>query len=225
MHRVFLLFRIAFGLAATVLYPASWAYANGIEQLQTFIAQVQTARGRFVQQQIETRAPHDSAHPQKPAQRSSTRVSSGTFLFARPGKFIWRYEQPYQQVLQSDGETFYIYDQDLNQVTLRPLDQAFSANPLTILFGRNTLEQNYALRPLAVRDGLEWLEMTPKKADESSYKKILIGFRNGQPASMELQDAFGNLTRLTLSALEKNPSLPERAFKLVVPPGADVIRE
>ncbi len=108
---------------------------------------------------------------------------------------------------------------------LRPIDQAFGASPLAILFGRNDFARHYALRSLAERDRLEWLEMTPKKADESPYRRILVGFRNGQPASMELRDAFDNLTVLTLSALEKNPSLPERVFKFDIPPGADVIRE
>src|SRR5260364_175251 len=71
---------------AVALYPASCARADSIEQLRAFVAPL-------------------------PARRSS-----GTFLFSRPGRFIWRYEQPYQQILQSDGKTFYIYDKDLNQV-------------------------------------------------------------------------------------------------------------
>ncbi|WP_102033322.1 outer membrane lipoprotein chaperone LolA [Candidatus Glomeribacter gigasporarum] len=212
---------LALGLAVA-LYPASCARADSIEQLRAFVAQVHAARGRFVQTLIEAPSRGESARPAAPL---PARRSSGTFLFSRPGRFIWRYEQPYQQILQSDGKTFYIYDKDLNQVMLHPLDQAFSASPLAVLFGRNNLEHDFALRPQAARDGLEWLKMTPKKTDESPYRRILLGFRNGQPESMELHDAFGNLTVLTLSALEKNSPLPERMFKFDMPPGVDIIRE
>ncbi len=230
MYRTLLLRWTALGFAFLMafylaLYPASRAYAGSIEQLQTFVAQVHAARGRFVQRLIEAPPRSESARQANSPRSAPARISSGTFLFSRPGKFIWRYERPYQQLLQSDGKTFYVYDQDLNQVFLRPVDQAFGASPLAILFGRDDFERHYALRSLAERDGLEWLEMTPKKADESSYRRILVGFRKGQPVSMELHDAFGNLTVLTLSALEKNPPLSERMFRFDLPPGVDIIRE
>ena len=72
-------------------------------------------------------------------------VSTGTFLFARPGKFIWTYVKPYEQLLQADGEQLYIYDKDLNQVTVKKLGNALGSSPAAILFGSNDLEKNFTL--------------------------------------------------------------------------------
>jgi hypothetical protein len=71
--------------------------------------------------------------------------ASGTFVFARPGKFIWTYVKPYEQVLQADGDKLYIYDKDLNQVTVKKLGDALGSSPAAILFGSNDLEKNFTL--------------------------------------------------------------------------------
>jgi outer membrane lipoprotein carrier protein len=98
-------------------------------------------------------------------------VSSGTFVFARPGKFIWTYQKPYEQLLQADGETMYIYDKDLNQVTTRKLGNALGSSPAAILFGSNDLEKNFTLAEGGTRDGLEWLNATPKNKD-TTFEQI-----------------------------------------------------
>jgi outer membrane lipoprotein carrier protein len=97
--------------------------------------------------------------------------ASGTFLFARPGKFIWTYVKPYEQVLQADGEKLYIYDKDLNQVTVKKLGDALGSSPAAILFGSNDLEKNFTLSEAGTRDGLEWLKAVPKTKD-SSFEQI-----------------------------------------------------
>ena len=77
-----------------------------------------------------------SARPRsKPEKKSASPTpTSGTFLFSRPGKFIWTYSKPYEQVLQADGTRLYVYDKDLNQVTIKKLGDALGSSPAAILF-------------------------------------------------------------------------------------------
>ena len=132
--------RKAAGLAlgASMLF-ASQAFASGTEQLKQFVAQVHSARGSFVQRELKAPSNAKNASDALASATSQTKTSSGTFVFARPGKFIWSYEKPYQQLLQADGETLYVYDKDLNQVTRRKLGGALGASPAAILFGSNDL--------------------------------------------------------------------------------------
>ncbi len=213
-------------LGASMLL-ASQAFASGTEQLKAFVAQVHAAHGQFVQREVK--APSKAAASDAAAATATqsvmprtTGTASGTFTFARPGKFIWAYEKPYAQVLQADGDKLYVYDKDLNQVTIRQLGNALGASPAAILFGSNDLEKNFTLRDAGVKDGIDWLELTPK-AQDTQFQQVGIGFRNGNLEAMELHDVFGNVTLLTFSNIEKNPPLKSDQFKFIVPKGADVI--
>jgi outer membrane lipoprotein carrier protein len=206
-------------LGASMLM-ASHAFASGTEQLKAFVAQVHSAHGMFVQREVK--APSKAASATPGAMPQVTGVSSGTFTFARPGKFIWSYEKPYAQLLQADGDKLYVYDKDLNQVTVRTLGNALGASPAAILFGSNDLDKNFTLRDAGVKDGIDWLELTPK-AQDTQFQQVGIGFRDGNLEAMELHDVFGNVTLLTFSNIQKNPPLKSDAFKFVVPKGADVI--
>lgn len=190
------------------------AAAAALDQFKSFVATTKAARGEFTQRQLKN---VDGA--QKPAG-----VSSGSFMFARPGKFIWTYQKPYEQVLQADGEKLYIYDKDLNQVTVKPLGDALGSSPAAILFGSNDLEKNFNLKEAGARDGLEWLEATPK-AKDTTFERITIGLKDGVPQAMELRDSFGQVSQLSFSKFEKNPNLPAGQFKFSVPKGADVFQQ
>ena len=199
-------------LALLAAVPA--AHAAATDQLQTFVTSVKTARGEFTQKQIKGQG----------AEAKVAGTSSGTFAFSRPGKFTWRYTKPYDQLLQADGQTLYIYDKDLNQVTERKLDNALGSSPAAILFGSNDLSKNFDVKNGATRDGVEWLELTPKSKD-TQFERIGIGFKGGNLEAMELRDAFGNTTMLTFTAIQKNPSLPADTFRFTVPKGADVMKQ
>jgi outer membrane lipoprotein carrier protein len=208
---------------AALLLAASHAFASGTEQLRQFVAQVHAARGEFVQ--TEVRAPSNAQPASGTLSTQSAKgntVSSGTFSFARPGKFIWQYQKPYEQLLQADGDKLYVYDKDLNQVTVRKLGGALGASPAAILFGSNDLEQNFTLKDAGVKAGIDWLELVPK-AKDTQFQRVGIGFRDGNLEAMELHDVFGNVTLLKFSNIQKNPSLPADAFRFTVPKGADVI--
>ncbi|HLX00487.1 MAG TPA: outer membrane lipoprotein chaperone LolA [Trinickia sp.] len=203
------------------IFAAPQAFASGIEQLKAFVSQVKSARGDFVQKQVKAPSKAQAASSDM-AMPNITSTSSGTFLFARPGKFIWSYEKPYEQVLQADGDNLYVYDKDLNQVTVRKLGGALGASPAAILFGSNDLDKNFTLKDAGVKDGIDWLELTPK-AKDTQFQRVGIGFRDGNLEAMELHDVFGNVTLLTFSNIQKNPPLKADTFKFVVPKGADVL--
>lgn len=195
-------------LALTASNPAQ---AGALEQFKTFVSQTKAAKGEFVQRQMK-----DGGKVSTPA--------NGTFLFARPGKFIWAYIKPYEQVLQADGEKLYIFDKDLNQVTVKKLGNALGSSPAAILFGSNDLEQNFTLKEIANKDGLEWLQATPKTRD-TTFEQINIGLRGGLPEAMELRDSFGQTSLLSFKKFEKNPVLGLDQFKFVAPKGADVLNQ
>lgn len=196
--------------AAATLALGTTASAAALDQFKSFVAGTKSARGEFVQTQVRKTTAGKAAPP-----------SSGTFVFARPGKFIWIYQKPYEQVLQADGETLYLYDKDLNQVTTRKLGNALGSSPAAILFGSNDLEKNFALAEAGTRDGLEWLTATPKTKD-TTFEQIGIGLKDGVPQAMELKDNFGQTTMLKFTSFQRNPSLGAQAFKFEVPKGAEV---
>jgi outer membrane lipoprotein carrier protein len=201
-------------LAASALALTGSAYASALEQFKTFVSGTKAARGEFTQTQVRSKSATGKTPP----------VSSGTFVFARPGKFIWTYQKPYEQVLQADGETMYIYDKDLNQVTTRKLGNALGSSPAAILFGSNDLEKNFTLTEAGARDGLEWMTATPK-AKDTTFEQIGIGMKDGVPQAMELKDAFGQTSVLKFTSFQRNPSLGATHFKFEVPKGADVVNQ
>jgi outer membrane lipoprotein carrier protein len=195
--------------AAMTLALAGTASASALEQFKTFVSGTKSAKGDFTQQQVRS-------SPGKVAP-----VSTGTFVFARPGKFVWTYQKPYEQLLQADGDTLYIFDKDLNQVTTRKLGSALGSSPAAILFGSNDLEKNFTLSEAGTRDGLEWLDAKPKNKD-TSFEQISIGLKNGVPEAMDLKDTFGQTSRLRFTNFQRNPALASNFFKFEVPKGADV---
>jgi len=189
------------------------AQASAIDQFKSFVVNNKTAKGEFLQVQMKT------ANGVSKMGKSS----SGTFRFARPGKFIWTYIKPYEQVLQADGDNLYLYDKDLNQVTIKKLGNAIASSPAAILFGNVDLDKNFVMKDVGVKQGVEWLEATPKTKD-SQFETIGIGMKDGVPVGMELRDSFGQLSLVTLKNFEKNPAFATDQFKFVVPQGAEVLR-
>ncbi|CAN7224356.1 outer membrane lipoprotein chaperone LolA [Pseudoduganella sp. LjRoot289] len=201
-------------MLAGSLLLAGAAHATALEQFKTFVASTKSARGEFTQRQVK-------------ASGTGTKTSapaSGTFEFARPGKFIWTYAKPYEQLLQADGEQLYIYDKDLNQVTVKKLGSALGSSPAAILFGSNDLEKNFTLSEGGARDGLEWLKAVPKTAD-TTFEQISIGLRNGTPEAMELKDNFGSMSVLTFSKFEKNPQVGAAHYTFVMPKGVEISKQ
>ncbi len=203
-----LLQRAALTVALVAALPAQ---ASAVGALREFLAQTKTARGEFTQQVMRGNA--QAAPP-----------SSGTFVFERPGKFRWTYQKPYEQVLVADGERLYLYDKDLNQVTVKKIAAALPASPASILFGGSDFERDFVVKDDGVRDGVAWLVATPR-AKDSPFERIDIGFRDGVPAAMHLKDSFGQVSRLTFARFERNAKVDPQLFRFAPPPGVDVLEE
>lgn len=190
------------------------AQASALEQFKAFVAGTKSARGEFTQRMVK----------EEGGKMRVSSTASGVFLFARPGKFIWTYQKPYEQILQADGEKLFIYDKDLNQVTIKILGNAIGTSPAAILFGSNDLEKNFTLSEGGLREGIEWLQAIPK-AKDTSFEKIGIGLKDGVPVAMELRDSFGQISLLSFTKFDKNPSLPANQFHFTLPKGADVLQQ
>ncbi|MBS1169127.1 MAG: lolA [Burkholderiaceae bacterium] len=200
-------------ITMSALLPAL-AQAGAVEQFKTFIASTRSAKGEFSQHLVKM----------ADGKASVAKRSSGSFVFARPGKFIWTYHKPYEQVIQADGKDVFIYDKDLNQVTVRKLGNALGSSPAAILFGSNRVEQNFTLKEAGTKQGIEWLEAVPK-AKDTTFRQIGIGMKNGVPVAMELHDSFGQVSALTFHKFDRNPPVSSSQFKFVMPKGADVYRQ
>ncbi len=187
------------------------AHAGAIDRLHNFLETTKTLRADFAQIVVA----RNGKRPQH---------SAGVMMISRPGKFRWQIERPYSQLLVGDGEKIWMYDPDLRQVTVKKMDAALGSTPAALLVGGNSLEKNFNLRELGEREGLEWLEATPKAAD-GSFEKLQLGFSGDSLKAMELFDNFGQTTSLVFSNLQRNPALPAAGFRFVPPAGADVIGE
>jgi outer membrane lipoprotein carrier protein len=196
-----------FVLACAV--PASLAHAGGVDRLDQFMKQTQGARGDF-EQRILNR------------DRKVVQQSSGALAFQRPGKFRWSYAKPYEQLIVGDGARVWIYDRELNQVTVRKLDQALGATPAALLAGSNDALNAFVLRDDGTRDGLEWVEAKPRDK-ESTFEVIRMGFGAQGLERMELTDSFGQTTLLRFVGLQSNPKLDAGLFTFTPPQGADVV--
>ena len=196
-------------VSATLL--ALPVHAGALDKLHRFLETTKTLRADFSQIVV-------AKNGRRPQQ------SVGTMMISRPGKFRWQIDKPYSQLLVGDGEKVWMYDPDLRQVTVKKMSAALGGSPAALLVSSGDLEKNFSLRELGEREGLEWLEATPKAAD-SGFEKLQLGFAGNDLKAMELYDNFGQTTSLVFSNLQRNPSLPAAQFRFVPPAGTDVIGE
>ena len=196
----------ALGLSASATARA----AGAIEQFETFVQTVPAARGTFKQFTVADGG-------------QTSRAQTGTYAFARPGKFRWDTEQPYPQQVASDGKTLYQYDPDLQQLTVRALDQSIGSSPAAILFGQGQLQDAFEVSVLPDADGMSWLRAVPRQPD-AGLTQLDIGMQQGRPSRLILVDGFGQTTQVDLLSLRAQSEFGTNAFEIQAPPGTDVIR-
>src|SRR5215510_2335003 len=121
------------------------AEAASVEELKALLRETSTARSRFAQMVLDKNL-------------KQLQQSTGSMQFARPGKFRWEYDKPYQQTIVGDGTRVWVYDKDLNQVTVRKIDVALGSSPAALLAGSNEIEKGYTLTAAGSQDGLDWIE-------------------------------------------------------------------
>jgi outer membrane lipoprotein carrier protein len=219
---------LAAGLT-TVMCAA--AQADGVATLRSFVKDVQSGRANFTQ--VVT-SPDGKKN----------RKSSGMLEFQRPNRFRFTYNGPTEQLIVGDGKQVWLYDSDLNQVTVRPMSQALGATPAALLSG-GSLEKDFTLKnatamPTAhsssaatatstlsqATSSLEWVEALPRHK-EGQFQSVRIGFQkgNGQLAALEILDSFGQRSRLDFTQVESKLGFAPNHFQFKPPAGADVLQQ
>jgi outer membrane lipoprotein carrier protein len=197
-------------LACLLTCSSFAARADALDTLREFVREVKSGRAGFSQ----TVSSADGA---------KKRISSGSFEFARPDRFRFSYAKPFEQLIVSDGQKVWIYDADLNQVSVRRLTQALGATPAALLAGAS-LDKEFELLAQPSKDGIDWVLATPRQKD-GAFQSMRIGFRGKELAAVEILDSFGQRSLLQFSQYAANAAISEQSFRFVPPPGADVIEQ
>jgi outer membrane lipoprotein carrier protein len=147
--------------------------------------------------------------------------SSGKFYLQRPGKFRWDYTQPYEQQIVSDGEKIFIYDVDLEQVTVQQQNNALSNTPMALMQGKVQLAESFDVEEMDNKDGVYRLKLNSKKAD-GDFNGIVVGVDKNGLRFLQLKDQFDQTTDIVFEDLQSNNRLQSSLFEFEPPPGVDV---
>ena len=202
------IYRVAASVALSFPLVAG---ANGLDDFLAFNTATRSATARFEQQVVDRSG-------------KVVETASGTFAFARPGKFRWTYDKPHQQVLVGDGAKLWIHDPDLNQVTVKRMEGAISSTPAALLAGKEDITALFTLRDAGSADGLSWVEAVPKTPD-TGFERVRLGLKGKSLAAMDLHDSLGGRTQLRFVDLKPNAAVAPQSFTFVPPKGADVIED
>lgn len=218
MKKLPLVFSIAFGAVSV--------HADGLGALELFLKTAASGRADFTQ--VVTAPPREG-------QVARTRISNGSFEFQRPGRFRFVYGKPLAQTIVADGQTLWLHDVDLNQVTARAQAGALGGTPAALIAAApdlRTLRADYQLANAPEREGLQWVLATPRARD-GQVQTVRVGLREvesggkktAELAALEIVDNFGQRSLLTFSRVQLNVNLPAETFRFRPPAGADVIRQ
>ena len=198
------------------IFSSAVVFAGNAEQrLEQFFKEVRSMRADFTQSVISDN-------------KRTVEKSQGVLQMQRPGKFHWKYQTPYEQLIVADGKQLWIYDVEMEQVIVKNLDLALGDTPAVLLSGDANITDKFEIKEISENmqgeASLYWLQLLPKQ-EEASFEKLLLAFSGSNLQIMELKDAFGQITRLTFSNLEQNPLIDSSIFTFVPPAGVDVINE
>ncbi|MEO5573041.1 MAG: outer membrane lipoprotein chaperone LolA [Gammaproteobacteria bacterium] len=198
--------------AFSALLLSSLAYAgSATDKLDDFFVNVKAMQADFHQVLLD-------------GQGKPVKEADGTLVMQRPGKFRWDYVAPFKQLIVADGKKIWIYDSELEQITVKPIDTALGDTPALLLSGDQPLEEKFLITDLGMTDGVDYVELKPKVAD-SSFERVRLGFGKDDLQILELLDNFGQTTRLNFTKLRRNPDIDADLFNFIPPPGVDVIGE
>lgn len=187
------------------------AFADGVASLSDFFNNTNAMRANFSQVVTDT-------------QGRKIQEVQGSMQLQRPNKFRWDYSKPYEQQIISDGKQVFLYDTDLQQVTIRELSKTLGSSPAALLAGGDTVEKSFTIKNAARKDDLNWVLALPKDK-ESGFERVLLGFKDEKLRKMELHDSFNHITLITFDAVERNPVLQASTFLFTPPKGVDVVSE
>lgn len=182
---------------------------GGVAKLHAFLQDVKTLKAGFTQQVFD-------------ANGKQVKQSTGRLSLKRPDRFRWDYAKPDEETIVADGKKLWIYDAQLQQVTVKTMSSNLATSPAVLLAGSNDVEKNFTVVDLGEKDSLVWVQLIPKVKD-SDFESVKLAFKGGDVSVMELRDNLGGLTRIELDHLQRNPAVSDDDFRFTPPPGADVI--
>jgi len=206
-----------FFIASALALLSGAACADGLQDLETFLRDVRSAQAGFTQVVTSPKKAGDSV--------ARSKTSSGRFELLRPGRFRFEYTKPFPQTIVADGQTLWLYDADLNQVTARTQKDALGSTPAALIASGTDLKslgEVFDLKAAPAADGLEWVEARPK-AKDGQLQSVRVGFKAGQLAVLEIADSLGQRSVLSFSQWQGNAPLKADAFSFKPPAGASVI--
>jgi outer membrane lipoprotein carrier protein len=193
------------------------AHAGAMESLENFVRTAKTGHADFTQ--VITA-------PARDGQAARTKTSSGTFDFQRPNRFRFEYRKPFEQTIVADGQTLWLHDKDLNQVSQRKQAKVLGSTPAALIAASpdlETLKRDFDLQVLPDSNGLQWVQATPRQK-EGQLTNMKVGFRGDQLAALEILDSFGQRSVLTFNNMQVNGTVSADSFHFVPPKGADVVQ-
>lgn len=194
------------------------AQASGLDSLENFVKSVKSGRAEFTQ--VVTA-------PAREGQAARSKTSTGTFEFSRPSRFRFHYRKPFEQTIVADGQTLWLHDVDLNQVTARKQSQVLGSTPAALIAAAPdlaALRKDFDLQAAGDKDGLQWVQATPKVKDGQLHS-VKVGFRGNELAALEILDSFGQRSVLTFTKMEVNAAVSPELFQFKPPQGVDVVRQ
>lgn len=203
--------KLLWSVLVSSMLVSSVAMADGVASLKDFYHSTNSMRAKFHQKVKDNTG-------------AVVQEVEGTMQLQRPNKFRWDYKKPYEQEIISDGKDVFLYDVDLEQVTIRALSQTLGSSPASLLAGGAEVEKSFNLKNVSRGDGLDWVEALPKN-DDSGFERILLGFKGKNLNKMEMYDSFKNITLISFDSVERNPSLQTSSFLFTTPEGVDVVGE
>lgn len=182
---------------------------NASDLLEKFLLNTRTMQAEFKQEL------HDN-------HEFLLQESAGTFSLQRPGKFLWDYVRPYPQKIISNGTKIWIYDSELEQVSVKKYDQVLTGAPVLLLDKQKPLHEDFTVFDLGQKNGLFWVRLEPKST-ENDFKQIKIAMDGPRLHSMKLIDNFDQTTTLIFTNLKTNLRLAQDMFEFVPPSGTDIV--
>lgn len=185
--------------------------APGLDRLRTYLDEFQSLRATFRQEVVSR-------------DMELVEQASGKVILQKPGRFVWNYEQPYERVIMSNGEKIWLYEADLEQVTIRRFDSGIGETPASLLTGTADVLDHFEYVEASSVEGLELIQLKPR-SPESDFESIILGFDGGNLVQIALLDRLEQRTRLYLTDIERPASVRADEFVFDIPEGVDVIGE
>ena len=188
---------------------------NLIQMIQEQYQSIMSFSGHFVQTSF----------------RNNTEIprrAKGLVSYKRPGKMRWLYEAPEEQLLVTNGETLWLFDPLLENVTIQKLEKLTDGTALSFLLGLGDLQADFNRRVISQvlitsPDALI-VELEPKKiAANLSFIQLAVHPTTYNLQKIAMMDQQSNYRTIELLSMSYNNDLEDKLFEFKVTKDMEVI--